>query len=452
MSQLVENKRRRSSLIATRFDPFEIAFAHSRIAREQASDAQVPDAKMDVICYSRAGVLTAFYILVAVEILLGLYSLWDGWQWLAYARRRLRSHPGFYAPRVALICPCHGIEPGLEQNLGALAKFDYPTYEIFFVLANGADPARATIERVAAASAHAARVVVAGDAKDCGEKVNSLRVAVEQLGEQFEVLVFADSDSRPGRQWLARLVAPLGDARVGAATTFRWLLPERGGFWSALASTWNASAATMLGDHARNFCWGGGTAIRRKTFDEIHALEYWKGAVSDDYALTRALREYGRAIRFVPECLTVSYFDANAKGLLEFTNRQVRITRVYSPRMWVLATLSHALYCGTLLFAAFVMLVEAFTGVAAFSVFLMALLIPLLAALKGALRTIAVVELLPEWRAKLDQWSWAWFALAPLVPFLYLWNLLGAAVSRQIRWRGIRYQLVSPNQTRILSR
>ncbi len=396
--------------------------------------------------------LTAFYILVGLEVLLGIRSLWDGWKWLEYARRRLRTHPGFYTPRVALICACHGLEPGLEQNLASLTKFDYPNYDIFFAIANGSDQARDVIERVAKTSAHPVHVVVAGEPKDCSEKVNNLRAAIEQIGEEFEALVFTDSDARPGRQWLARLIAPLGDARLGAATTFRWLLPERGGFWSALATAWNASAATMLGDHSRNFCWGGGTAIRRKTFDDANVLGFWKGALSDDYGLTRALREAGRAIRFVPECLTPTFYDANANGVIEFTNRQIRITRVYAPRMWAFAALAHGLYCGAVLFAAVAIVNEAFTGVAAFSLLLMALLIPLLAALKGALRAVAVSELLPDWRTKVQQWSWAWIALAPVVPFLYLCNLLGAAFSRQVRWRGIRYELISPNQTRILLR
>jgi cellulose synthase/poly-beta-1,6-N-acetylglucosamine synthase-like glycosyltransferase len=397
-------------------------------------------------------VLTAFYILVGLEIVLGIHSLWDGWKWLEYARRRLRTHSGFYTPRVALICPCHGLEPGLEHNLSALAKFDYPNYEIFFAIANGSDQARDVIERVAKSSAHPVHVVVAGEPKDCGEKVNNLLAAIDKIGEEFEALVFADSDARPGRQWLARLVAPLGDARIGAATTFRWLLPERGGFWSALASAWNASAATMLGDHYRNFCWGGGTAIRRKTFYDANVPGFWKGAVSDDYAMTRAIREAGREICFVPECLTPTFYDANANGVIEFTNRQIRITRIYAPRMWGLAAISHGLYCVSMLFAAVAIVNEALTGVSAFSLLLMAMLIPLLAALKGALRAVAASELLPDWRTKVQQWSWVWIALAPLVPFLYLWNLLGAVFSRQIRWRGIRYELISPSQTRILMR
>lgn len=396
--------------------------------------------------------LTAFYILVLQQILQGMYSLWESLQWLRYARRRLATHHGFYAPRVALICPCKGAEPGLEENLTALTRFDYPSYEIFFPLASATDPARAVIEKLAAASPHPAHVVTAGPPKDCGEKVNNLRAAVEQAGEEFEVFVFTDSDIRPGRHWLARLVAPLADAKLGAATTFRWMMPLRGGFWSAMAAAWNAAIATMLGEHAHNFCWGGGTAIRRAVFEAVHAREFWQGAVSDDFTLTRALRQGGRRILFVPECLAPTLHDFTARELLEFTDRQIIITRVYAPRLWALGGLTHLSYCGTLLFAAGVLLGLMISGDSWFSLATLVLLIPLLSALKGALRQVAVTELLPEWSAKLLQWSWVWIFLAPLAPFLFLWNCLTAALTRQIRWRGIRYLLISPGQTRILSR
>ena len=67
-----------------------------------------------------APVLYLFYLLVVVQIALGLYSLWDGYEWFRMVRGRLSSHAGFYAPVTALICPCKGVEPGLEDNLTAL--------------------------------------------------------------------------------------------------------------------------------------------------------------------------------------------------------------------------------------------------------------------------------------------------------------------------------------------
>ena len=48
-----------------------------------------------------------------------------------------------------------------------------------------------------------------------------------------------------------------------------------------MASAWNAAVVTLLGAPARNFCWGGGTAIRRHKFLEINVLGFWEGSVSD---------------------------------------------------------------------------------------------------------------------------------------------------------------------------
>jgi cellulose synthase/poly-beta-1,6-N-acetylglucosamine synthase-like glycosyltransferase len=145
---------------------------------------------------------TLFYLLAILQILLGAYLVWQGMQWLAYVRRRLRGDPGFYAPRVALLCPCKGIEPRLEQNLMSLTQFERQNYEIFFILASERDPARSIVERVAHSSRVKTHIVFAGNPVNCGEKVNNLRTAVEQLSEEFEVLVFSDSDSQPGKHWL----------------------------------------------------------------------------------------------------------------------------------------------------------------------------------------------------------------------------------------------------------
>jgi hypothetical protein len=74
-----------------------------------------------------------------------------------------------------------------------------------------------------------------------------------------------------------------------------------------------------------------------------------------------------------------------------------------------------------------------------------------LAAIRGLLRLIAVMDLLPEWRDTMLAYAWAWTLLAPIVPFVYLYNSVVAAFSRRIRWRGIRYELVSSQQTRLLA-
>lgn len=396
--------------------------------------------------------LTLFYVLIVEQILQGFYNLWDGLRWLHLAQRRAASHSGFYAPRVALLCPLKGTEPGLELNLAALAGFDYSDYEIFFTMAATEDPARKIVERLAASSKRKIHVVVAGRPDGCGEKVNNLRAAVQQAAGGFDVFVFADSDGRPGRSWLAHLVAPLADANLGAVTTFRWLFRQTGGFWSALASAWNAPAATFLGEHHHNFCWGGGTAIRRERFEQCNVLEFWNGSVSDDLSLTRALRQAGLPILFAPECLVPATFDCDAAKLLEFTNRQIVIARVYEPRLWSLGGLAHALYCGAILLGIGLYLGNLIAGAPAAHLLLLAMVPPVLSMARGVLRLTAVMELLPEWKSRLLADAWIWTFLAAVAPFLALWNTIVALFTRQIRWRGIRYELLSPGQTRILTR
>jgi ceramide glucosyltransferase len=396
--------------------------------------------------------LTLFYLLVLEQVLQGLHNLWEGIRWLQTAQRRVGSHAGFYAPRVALFCPVKGIEPGLDQNLATLTSFDYPDYEIFFSLASGDDPARKILDKLAASSKHKVHIVVAGRPEGCGEKVNNLRAAVQQAKDGFDVFVFADSDGRPGRSWLAHLVAPLADANLGAVTTFRWFFRQGHGFCSALASAWNAPAATYLGDHHNNFCWGGGTAIRRERFEQASVYQYWNGSVSDDLSLTAALRSVGAPILFAPECMVPTVFDCDAEGLLEFTNRQIIIARVYESRLWTLGGFAHLMYCGAVLTGLGLYIANLIEGAPAIHILLLTMVPPVFSMARGVLRLTAVMELLPNWKSKLLADGWIWTLLAPVVPFLALWNTGVALFSQQIRWRGIRYLLLSPGQTRILTR
>ncbi len=395
--------------------------------------------------------ITLILILAGIQILLAIYGLWQAFSWRRFVQRSLQSATGIYTPRVAVICPLKGAEPELEANLTALTLFDYPDYELFFVLAGTHDPAHEVVRRVMASSRRPAHVVLAGEPSGCAEKVNNLRVAVERLPPGFGVLVFADSDGRPGRRWLAQMVASLADSKIGAATTFRWLLPGAG-LASALASAWNAPIVSLLGGHKRNFCWGGGTAIRRETFDDAGVLESWQGAASDDWAMTRALRAASRRIEFLPQCLVPSRQSYDLKALLEFTNRQITITRVYAPDLWAGALALHGSYTLTVLFGLVVLVGRAAQGRPVLHIALLLSLVLLLSALRGLVRLLAVADVWPERQPELLRQSWVWTFLSPLVPLLYTWNLSRAALTRRIHWRGYIYELISPRQTRIVAR
>ncbi|MDQ3817333.1 MAG: glycosyltransferase [Acidobacteriota bacterium] len=396
-----------------------------------------------------------FYFFAALLVLQAIISLRGGARYLSYIRRETARDKQAFTPYASIIAPCRGLDQGLGENLAALFRQDYPAYEIDFVTDSEEDPARAVIEelrREFGASAHVAtRVVFAGEAMESGQKVHNLRVAVSKVNSKSEVFVFVDSDARPREDWLRSLIAPLAQSRMGATTGYRWFIPVRGGLASRLRSVWNASIASALGErNDRNFCWGGSTAIRRETFERAKVLDAWRGAASDDFAMTRALHRAQLPIHFVPDCLTPSLEDCGWRELLEFTTRQLKITRVYAPHLWRIVLLSNLLFF--LIFFGGILLTSARAalGLSIMAPLFFILAIYALGILKAHLRFRAVNIPLARYRARLRRDAFFHLFLWPLTSALFLHNALSALLSRKINWRGITYELKSPTETGII--
>ncbi|MDQ3667161.1 MAG: glycosyltransferase family 2 protein [Acidobacteriota bacterium] len=406
--------------------------------------------------------MPVFYFLAAIVIWLGILSLRSGKRFADYLRLdSARLLPDF-TPFVSIIAPTRGIDQGLHENLTALFQQEYPDYEIIFVTDAASDPSISVIEAVKRSAVSATgrsqerkistRVVIAGAAVDSGQKVHNLSVAVGKVDSRSEVLVFVDADARPQVHWLKSLVAPLHNRRVGAATGYRWFIPLRGGLASHLCSVWNASIASALGESDdKNFCWGGSAAIRRETFERLNIRERWRGTVSDDFALTKALKEAHLPIRFVPACLTASLEDCTFRELIEFTTRQLKITRVYASHLWKAAFLGSLLF--VLVFFGGLVLVSAraFLGLSFWLPLSLLGLIFGLGALKGYLRLRAVELWLAKYDRELRKTLPAHMFLWPITSALFLYNSIAAMFSRRIEWRGIKYELKSPTEAVIIS-
>jgi hypothetical protein len=247
------------------------------------------------------------------------------------------------------------------------------------------------------------------------------------------------------------MVAPLTDSRAGATTTMRWLIPNKSNFATAVLAAWNAPLATMLTEKGKNFCWGGGTAIRRSVFDQAGVAEEWLHSVSDDYSMTRALERADRPIVFLPECLVPSFVETDFTGLMEFTNRQILITRVYAQKMWAISAGTHLLYSLTLVLGIVLSLSDFLATRPAFHLATLTFLPVLLAMIRGALRAAGVSEVLTLYRSQIASQAWIYVVLPVVLSYFYLVNFIASVFTRKIRWRGVTYELISPNQTRVLS-
>jgi len=386
-----------------------------------------------------------FYFFAAIVIWLGILSLRGGFQFARYVKAELAKPLANYTPFATVIVPCRGNEAGLEANLTSLFQQAYPEYEILFVTDNEKDPAVGVIKLVSKKQTEkvARTILIAGPAAECGQKVHNLRAALAQIDQRSQVLVFVDSDVRPRENWLRSLVAPLADEGLGAASGYRWFIPVSGGFASHLRSVWNASIASALGANRKsNFCWGGSTAIRRETFARLDIRERWRGSVSDDFTMTRVLGEASLPIHFVPACLVASFGDCDLEGLLEFSNRQLKITRAYATHLWKPVLLGSALFCLVFFGGILLVTLRALQGLSFAIPLSLLIVIFVLGAAKGFVRYRAVARAFgPE--SSEHRGLAAHLLLWPFASLLYLYNAVTAAFSRHITWRGITYKLDS---------
>src|SRR5690606_23993664 len=255
--------------------------------------------------------LIVSYIFAAVLVYYSFRSLMNARRWLGYFRSEIAKDPAEPAEFISIIAPCKGIDEGLKENLAALFYQDAENYEVIFVTDSARDGSVPVIEElIKTTAAHRnipAKLVIAPHTKNSSQKVENLREAVLHLDPRCGIIVFVDSDARPEKHWLRVLAAPLADENVGAATGYRWFISPVHSAASEIRAAWNSSVASVLGpETAKNFCWGGSTAIRREVFEKLEIRERWAGAVSDDYILYKVLHDAGLGIYFVPAALTAS--------------------------------------------------------------------------------------------------------------------------------------------------
>ena len=372
-----------------------------------------------------------YWFFVAPAILLAIVSLRGERKRAAYVERRLAEPPAELPP-ASVIVPLKGPDEGLEANLAALAALDYPDYELI-VCAQSADdiPPVMLPRRVKV-------VLVESDDPETGGKIQNLIAAVRATRKRSQILAFADSDGRPGRRWLQALAAPLAEDGVGASTGFRWFTPVPPGFWSLVRGVWDAVSLGSLGPGDSPFAWGGATAIRKDLFYEARVPEHWKGAVSDDCELARAVHDAGLRVAYAPGALTPCFESTTAAGFFRWARRQLTIIRVYRPGLWWPALVAHFFYCGGM--AASVIASIGGNRLAEWA--LIAQLSP--GMLKGLNRAILAKAALPEQEAWFRRHTWVHALWTPMVTWIWLATLASSAFGNTIRWRGKHYDLQRP--------
>lgn len=356
--------------------------------------------------------------------------------------------------RVAVIAPCKGVDAELTENLAALFAQDFPSHDLVFVVESRDDPACPLIERlIDEHPANSARLVVAGAAVDCGQKIHNLRAAVESLGPEVDVLVFVDSDARPRRDWLLQLTRRIGPLGMQATSSYRWFAALRNTLPNLLLESLDHSLVPLSCPGRGYLVWGGSWAIRRELYDKVGLHEAWRTAISDDMVAFRVLRQAGVHVEFEPMAIVASPVDVSWRQLFEFVRRQFVIIRWHAPRWWligvVLATASQAFFWTSVVLAVVLAVRGSAWGWLPGG---MAGILYAAQIYRAVQRQAAAAEYVPEWHRQAIVPRLFDMFCHPLAAALNVAALVASAWGRTLSWRGICYAFGPDGTLRIVSR
>ncbi len=415
-----------------------------------------------------------YYYIALAAILSQLFFLVQTVNNYRYILAKYKKKRSWHQLRAVLIVPCKGLDSAFQQNITSLFNQDYENYLLWFVVAEKADPAYDQLCKLKSqlsqsSKARQVQVFVAGKVNDtkstndeqpttryaCSQKIHNLLYGYERISDDVDVLAFADSDVCVRSDWLSHLVWHLRLPRIGATSGYRWFIPGRNNPASLALSVMNAKVAQLLGNTRFNQAWGGSMAIRVDVFREIGLDKIWPKTISDDLSLSHAVKKAGKKVEFIPACLVASYESTTWPKLFEFARRQFVITRVSVPLTWWFGLFS-SLYSVLGLWAgSFLAIYAALNSSIIDYQLLIILAVPVLF-FTGQLSSAILRQKMISKVLQKD-WPKLKLACAADILFFWLWSLLllfliiSSAFGRTICWRGIRYKLLGPTETIIVS-
>lgn len=224
--------------------------------------------------------------------LVGLFALF---------RRGQKSAPPPAWPRVLILRPCEGDEPGLFENLRSSLTVPYAgPRRVILLVPDEKDPAYTVASAVASAVANQAAISVLVTAPRPLENRKVAQLAKGFAHSDEEIVVCADSDVRLEGEDLFALVAALleeCDGKLAGAAFSAPIEVAPRTFWDrASAAVVGGSAQSFLALYGLSALLGGApnmagalTALRRSALFEIGGLEGVRDCLGEDNEIARRL-------------------------------------------------------------------------------------------------------------------------------------------------------------------
>ncbi|MFK7851406.1 MAG: glycosyltransferase family 2 protein [Akkermansiaceae bacterium] len=351
--------------------------------------------------------------------------------------------------QTVLIIAVKKISQTYERFLDFVLAQDYRNYRVVFVTESKSDPAyEVTLNRIAEHHGQPeAKIVVAGIATDCAQKVHNLRAALLEVNDDDKIIAFADADLYGRCDWLACLTFPLNREQTDFTSGYRWFLPENSSFPNRFIATLGIAMESWIVPDWRMLLWGGSMAVRREIYDELNIYEKLDRCMNDDVRMTQLGHEAGKRMRYIRSAEAISPVNYSVTSLFEFGRRQYMHLGIYRAVIHYLAFLFPLLYLCSF-FLCFWMLITGnlFVVITIFAVVTMNIYRQKIRG-KYLQARFSGDEL--QTLLALNQNSW-W--MDPIEKFVSLLASGSALFSRQMTWGGIHYRIHGPRSVEISGR
>jgi ceramide glucosyltransferase len=368
-----------------------------------------------------------------------VYSLMVAASVVQFRRRAGGGGARTFVPPVSVLKPLHGAEPDLEENLTSFFEQDYPEFEILFSARHASDAGLKTARRVAARFPEVnARMLVCGDPPWPNPRTYSLETMRREA--RYPILVASDSDVRVGPGYLASVVEPLSDPKVGMVTCLYRGVARRG-LWAqleAMGMSVEMTSGVLVADmlEGMKFALGPSMTIRQSTIENIGGLKKVAEYYADDFVLGNWTAKAGERVELATYVVEHHVLNASFRGTIAHQQDWATSTRFSRPLGHLGEVLTYAVPYGLLGLAAM-----GASGHFAWGVLLLAITLMnrvLLSALVAGFVVDDKVALLKAWL----------YPLRDLMGFCF-W--IGSYIgSSRLRYRGDPYELLPHGRLRRL--
>ncbi|MEO3472291.1 glycosyltransferase [Roseomonas sp. CAU 1739] len=387
-------------------------------------------------------------VAASMTLALGLIALLATLAWLAGVVWFLRFFrpPAIEVPgRVTLLLAVTGRTDGLPPLFAALARQTLRPRRMLVAIEAESDPALAQVRELEPLLPFPIEIVVAGLDDTRSQKATNMIAALARVDAEDDALVLLDADILPQDHWLSWLATPAMNGAADVVTGYRWHALDGAGPGRHLVAWLDRALALGPRFLASGLVWGGSVAISRDALARMDLPGALASTFSTDGAISRRARSLGLRVLTRRAVLLPTPPEGGDREAVAFKTRQLQIVHVYVPSLWV--------WLGVALHAEALALPLALVGMAGDALALAFLAaVSAVGLLRAALhdRVTRAVGIREGKVARALQLALGALApvTAPAVAILF-WT---SARTRVIRWRHIEYEVLGPDQVRVLRR